>query len=121
MFNIMDSTYAVAFQLSNWWHYPFFFQLALNVLSHIAYRRGKILFVSAHPQFEELTQCTARDCGEYFITRRWQGGTFANSYMLLGATQLVDLIVFFAPAIIRKKYSSSDRSGSVKYSNYRYS
>lgn len=90
----MDSTYAVAFQLSNWWHYPFFFQLALNVLSHIAYRRGKILFVSAHPQFEELTQRTARDCGEYFITRRWRGGTFTNSYMLLGTTQLVDLIVF---------------------------
>lgn len=70
------------------------FQLALNVLAHIAYRGGKILFVSTHPQFEELTQRTARDCGEYFITRRWRGGTFTNSYVLLGTTKLVDLIVF---------------------------
>ncbi|RMX44364.1 hypothetical protein pdam_00016003 [Pocillopora damicornis] len=68
--------------------------LALNVLSHIAYKRGKILFISAHPQFEELTQRTARECDEYFITRRWRGGTLTNSYMLLGTTELVDLIIF---------------------------
>ncbi|XP_027046016.1 28S ribosomal protein S2, mitochondrial-like [Pocillopora damicornis] len=72
----------------------FSFQLALNVLSHIAYKRGKILFISAHPQFEELTQRTARECDEYFITRRWRGGTLTNSYMLLGTTELVDLIIF---------------------------
>ena len=72
----------------------FSFQLALNVLSHIAYKRGKILFISAHPQFEELTQRTARECDEYFITRRWRGGTLTNSYMLLGTTELIDLIVF---------------------------
>ena len=70
------------------------FQLALNVLAHIAYRGGIILFVSTHPQFEELTQRTARECGEYFITRKWRAGTLTNSYMLLGTTKLVDLIVF---------------------------
>ncbi|CAH3037923.1 unnamed protein product [Pocillopora meandrina] len=69
-------------------------RLALNVLSHIAYKRGKILFISAHPQFEELTQRTARECDEYFITRRWRGGTLTNSYMLLGTTELVDMIIF---------------------------
>lgn len=52
------------------------------------------MFVSTHPQFEELTQHTARDCGEYFITRKWRAGTLTNSYMLLGTTKLVDLIVF---------------------------
>lgn len=69
-------------------------RLALNVLSHITYKRGKILFVSTHPQYEELTQCTARECDEYFVTRRWRGGTLTNSYMLLGTIELVDLIVF---------------------------
>ena len=71
-----------------------FFQLALNVLSHIAYRGGIILFVSTHPQFEELTQRTARECGEYFITRRWRGGTLTNSMMLTGMTRVADLIIF---------------------------
>lgn len=80
-----------------------YFQLALNVLAHIAYRGGIILFVSTHPQFEELTQRTARDCGEYFITRKWRAGTLTNSYMLLGTTRLVDLIVFLhLPSLGRK-------------------
>ena len=70
------------------------FQLALNVLSHIAYRGGIILFVSTHPQFEELTQRTARECGEYFVTRRWRGGTLTNPLMLTGMTRVADLIIF---------------------------
>ncbi|XP_068694916.1 small ribosomal subunit protein uS2m-like [Montipora foliosa] len=69
-------------------------RLALNVLCHIAYRRGIILFVSTHPQFEELTQRTARECGEYFVTRRWRGGTLTNSLMLTGMTRVPDLIIF---------------------------
>ena len=76
---------------------PFFpsalVQLALNVLAHITYNRGTVLFVSTHPQFEELTQRTARDCSEYFITRRWRGGTLTNSHML-GLRRNPDLIIF---------------------------
>lgn len=79
------------------------FQLALNVLAHIAYRAGKILFISTHPQFEELTQRTARDCGEYFVTRRWRSGTLTNSYMLIGTTKLPDLIVFLHLPSLGKK------------------
>ncbi|XP_078381977.1 small ribosomal subunit protein uS2m-like isoform X2 [Oculina patagonica] len=78
-------------------------RLALNVLGHIAYRGGKILFISTHPQFEELTQRTARDCGEYFITRRWRGGTLTNSYMLLGTTKHPDMIVFLHLPSLGKK------------------
>lgn len=69
-------------------------RLALNVLSHITYRAGIILFVSTHPQFEELTQYTARECGEYFVTRRWRGGTLTNPLMLTGMTRVPDLILF---------------------------
>ena len=70
-----------------------FVQLALNVVSHIAYRNGVILFVSTHPQFEELVQETARDAGEYFITREWNIGTFTNSNILLDTNRLPDLVV----------------------------
>ncbi|KAJ7339484.1 28S ribosomal protein S2, mitochondrial [Desmophyllum pertusum] len=96
-------------------------RLALNVLSHIAYRGGIILFVSTHPQFEELTQRTARDCGEYFLTRRWRGGTLTNSQLLLGTTKPPDLMIFFAFTIIRRTYGGSDRSRYGKCSNYRHS
>lgn len=72
----------------------FALQLALNVLSHIVYRGGSVLFTCTHPQFENLTQKLARDTGEYFITRRWRGGTFTNSYMVLGTRRLPDAVVF---------------------------
>lgn len=62
-------------------------------MSYVAYRRGVILFVSTHPQFEELVQQTAREAGEYFITRQWNIGTFTNSTILLDTTRLPDLVV----------------------------
>lgn len=70
------------------------FHKALNVAAHIAYREGIILFVNERPQFEGLIQRTARECGEYFVTQRWRGGTFTNSHMLLGTMRLPDLMIF---------------------------
>ncbi|KAL5483771.1 hypothetical protein EMCRGX_G020185 [Ephydatia muelleri] len=58
-------------------------------------RNGVILFVNERPQFERLTQATARDCHEYFVTQ-WRSGTLTNSYMLLGTLRLPDLIVFLS-------------------------
>ncbi len=67
---------------------------ALNVTAHIAYRGGIVLFINERPQFEGLIQRTARDCGEYFITQKWRGGSLTNSYMLLGTLRLPDLVIF---------------------------
>lgn len=69
--------------------------LALNVIGHIAYRKGIILFINERSQFERLVQQTARDSGEYFVTK-WRGGTLTNSYMLLKTLRLPDLIVFLS-------------------------
>lgn len=71
-------------------------RLALNVTGHIAYRNGIILFVNKRSQFERLVQQTARDCGEYFVTQRWRGGTLTNSFMLLGTLRLPDLAIFLS-------------------------
>ena len=71
-------------------------RLALNVTAHIAYRRGIILFINERSQFERLIQQTARDCGEYFSTHKWRGGTLTNSYMLLGTLRLPDLAIFLS-------------------------
>ncbi len=67
---------------------------ALNVTAHIAYRGGIVLFVNERPQYEGFIQRTARDCGEYFITQKWRGGTLTNSFMLLGTLRLPDLVIF---------------------------
>ena len=41
-----------------------------------------------------LVQDTARDSGEYFVTRQWNVGTFNNSNILLDNSCLPDLVVF---------------------------
>ena len=67
-----------------------------SVSGHIAYRNGIILFVNERSQFERLVQQTARDCGEYFVSQKWSGGTLTNSYKLLGTLRLPDLVVFLS-------------------------
>lgn len=69
-------------------------RLALKVVGLIAQKNGIIMFVNGRSQFDRLVQATARDCGEYFVSPRWQPGTLTNSYMLLGTLRLPDLIVF---------------------------
>lgn len=68
---------------------------ALNVTGHIAYQGGVILFVNERPQFEALTQFTARECKEYFVTS-WKPGTLTNSFKLLKTMRTPDLFVFLS-------------------------
>ena len=69
---------------------------ALNVAGHVARRNGIILFISERSQFERIVQKAARDCGEYFVTQQWVGGTLTNSQMLLGTLRLPDLMIFLS-------------------------
>ena len=69
------------------------FHNALNVLSHVAYRKGIVMFVSTNPKFDYLIQKTARSSQEYFVTRNWKKGTFTNAYKMLGASRLPDLMI----------------------------
>ncbi|EDV28036.1 uncharacterized protein TRIADDRAFT_21033 [Trichoplax adhaerens] len=70
--------------------------LALNVTSHIAYRKGVILFVCCRPQFQHLVQKTARECQEFFVIQRWRGGILTNAHKLLPVPRLPDLIIFLS-------------------------
>nr|XP_002735378.2 PREDICTED: 28S ribosomal protein S2, mitochondrial-like [Saccoglossus kowalevskii] len=70
-------------------------QIALNFASHIAYRKGSILFINRSLQFTHLVEKTAKECGEFAQTRRWQGGCFTNSLVQYGPeVKLPDLVVF---------------------------
>ena len=54
-------------------------QEALNVLSHVVYNHGVVLFASTDPRHDFVIQKTARLSGEYFITRQWYQGQFTNA------------------------------------------
>lgn len=54
------------------------FNDALNYLSSVAARKGKILFVGTKRAASKLVKEEATRCGQYFVDHRWLGGTLTN-------------------------------------------
>lgn len=68
---------------------------ALNVVAHIAFRDGIILFLNRGAQNAHLVEKTALECGEFSHTRFWRGGIFTNANIQFKAvTRLPDLCIF---------------------------
>lgn len=70
--------------------------LALNVLCHTVYRNGSILFIHCRPEFDFLTQRTARDCGELVVSSQWIPGSLTNRIKLLNSSWLPDVAIFLS-------------------------
>jgi small subunit ribosomal protein S2 len=51
---------------------------AVNELSKIVSSGGNILFVGTKSQAKDAVQSSADNCGMYYITERWLGGTLTN-------------------------------------------
>ena len=70
-------------------------QDALNIIAHIAYREGVILFLTRHIQTIPLVEKLSQEVGEYAHCRKWHPGTFTNSAAVFGdVTRLPDLCIF---------------------------
>ncbi|WMY97127.1 MAG: 30S ribosomal protein S2 [Arsenophonus sp.] len=54
------------------------FHEALNELSKIASRKGKILFVGTKRAASESVKEAANNCEQYFVNHRWLGGMLTN-------------------------------------------
>ncbi len=54
------------------------FNDALNFLSSVAARKGKILFVGTKRAASEIIREESRRCGQYFVDKRWLGGMLTN-------------------------------------------
>lgn len=51
---------------------------ALNFVSEIASKGGKMIFVGTKKQAVEAIKEAAPACGQYFVTKRWLGGMLTN-------------------------------------------
>ena len=47
----------------------------------------KVLFVATKKQVQELVKAAAEDCGQYYMTERWLGGTLTNSKTIRGSVK----------------------------------
>ncbi len=53
-------------------------EAACNFLSKTVAGGGRILFVGTKKQAQQAVLATAKDCGQFFCTERWLGGTLTN-------------------------------------------
>ena len=51
---------------------------ACNFLGDAVRKGGKVLFVGTKKQAQQAVKETAKECGQYFVTERWLGGTLTN-------------------------------------------
>jgi small subunit ribosomal protein S2 len=53
-------------------------EAACNFLSSSVSKGGKVLFVGTKKQAQQAVKETAKECGQYYVTERWLGGTLTN-------------------------------------------
>jgi small subunit ribosomal protein S2 len=53
-------------------------EAACDFLSTAVRKGGKILFVGTKKQAQQCVKDTAKECGQFFVTERWLGGTLTN-------------------------------------------
>jgi len=51
---------------------------ALNFVTEVASRGGKMIFVGTKKQAVEAIRESAPECGQYYVTKRWLGGMLTN-------------------------------------------
>jgi small subunit ribosomal protein S2 len=53
-------------------------EAACSFLAATVTKGGKVLFVGTKKQAQQAVKDTAKECGQYFVTERWLGGTLTN-------------------------------------------
>src|SRR5690348_18410418 len=53
-------------------------EAACDFLGATVRKGGKVLFVGTKKQAQQAVKETAKECGQYYVTERWLGGTLTN-------------------------------------------
>jgi len=53
-------------------------EAACEYLSNTVGKGGRVLFVGTKKQAQEAVKETAKECGQFYVTERWLGGTLTN-------------------------------------------
>ena len=53
-------------------------EAACDFLAATVGKGGKVLFVGTKKQAQQAVKETAKECGQYYVTERWLGGTLTN-------------------------------------------
>jgi small subunit ribosomal protein S2 len=53
-------------------------EVACHFLSETVRKGGKVVFVGTKKQAQQCVKETAKECGQFYVTERWLGGTLTN-------------------------------------------
>jgi small subunit ribosomal protein S2 len=53
-------------------------EAACNFLSNTVSKGGRVLFMGTKKQAQQAVKETAKECGQFYVTERWLGGTLTN-------------------------------------------
>ena len=53
-------------------------EAACDFLADTVRKGGKVLFVGTKKQAQQAVKETAKECGQFYVTERWLGGTLTN-------------------------------------------
>ena len=53
-------------------------EAACDYLAQTVRKGGKVIFVGTKKQAQQCVKDTAKECGQFFVTERWLGGTLTN-------------------------------------------
>ena len=53
-------------------------EVACDFISGTVRKGGKVVFVGTKKQAQQCVSDTAKECGQFFVTERWLGGTLTN-------------------------------------------
>ena len=66
---------------------------ACSVTAEIASIGGRILFVGTSENIQRFTYEAATYCNQFYVNRRWIGGTISNSKSIIGSNVKPDLVI----------------------------
>lgn len=66
---------------------------AASVTADIASKGGRILFVGTSENLQRLTYEAAKYCNQFYVNKRWIGGTISNSKSIIGSNVKPDLVI----------------------------
>jgi small subunit ribosomal protein S2 len=53
-------------------------EAACDFLTNTVSKGGRVLFVGTKKQAQQAVKETAKECGQFYVTERWLGGTLTN-------------------------------------------
>ena len=85
-------------------------QLAMNFLRKITAKGGKVIFVGTKLQASSTTEKAARDCHQFYVTKRWLGGTLTNFQTIKVSIDRMKSIEQMRERFDLDRYSKKERS-----------